>query len=289
MKLRQAVGIVLGLTVGVALGLASAQTAQASQKYTVVSEKWPTQRPTYRAKYPNKKVAMWNKKHTKRHVYLADRPNTTFSRASTVVLKHGQTKAVYYYLVAGGTKAHPKATAGYVWRGYVTQGLALDRLKSRYVPMGWFTNNRDYQDYLKLSPTQGITRAIAKSLPNMKLTYDLTNIAAYEFGQKLGNEDPALPMVKKSVLKTNKYQHVTYFPKVTEYLATSNAVSTTKRVKKVKQILANDYGYTTAKLGKLRHYEIGLNNEENVKGKPSIDNGPNAEKFYAFAIGQRVN
>lgn len=289
MKFRATLGVVLGLILSIALGLVFSQTAQASQKYTVVSEKWPTERPTYRAKYPNKKVALWNKKHTKRHGYLTDRPNTTFTRASTVVLQHGGSKAVYYYINAGGTKAHPKATVGYVWRGYLTHGLAMDLLKSRFVPMGMFTNSQDFQNYIKYSPTQGITRSIVKSLPNMKLTYDLTNIAAYEFGLKLGNEDPATPMVKKSVLKTSRYQNVTYFPKVTEYLATSNAVSTKKRVKKVKQILANDYGYTAAKLGKLKGYEIGLNIEENVKGKKSIDNGPNAEKFYAFAIGQRIN
>jgi len=111
MKLRSRLGIVLGVALGIALCLIFSLSAQAATKYTVVSENWRIFTPiSYRAKYSNKKVALWNKKHTKRYGYLTDRPNTTFSRTSTAVLKHGNTKTVYYYVNAGGTKKHPKAS-----------------------------------------------------------------------------------------------------------------------------------------------------------------------------------
>ncbi|WP_203641259.1 hypothetical protein [Levilactobacillus andaensis] len=289
MKLRSGLGLVWGVTLGIALCLISSQSAQAATKYTVVSEKWPIEQPSYRAKYPNKKVALWNKKHTKRYGYLTDRPNTTFSRTSTAVLKHGNTKTVYYYVNAGGTKKHPKSTQGYVWRGYLTKGLAMDLLKSRYVPMNLFSNNADYATYIKYSKSQEMTRALVKALPNMKLNLDLTNIAAYKFAETMSDENPSLPDVKSSSLKTKNYTHMTYFPKVTAYLRKSNNVATATRVKKVKRILAKDYGLTTAKLNHLKNYQIGLNIAENTSGNKVKDNAPLTIKFYAFAIAQRVS
>ncbi|WP_367295381.1 hypothetical protein [Levilactobacillus yonginensis] len=157
MKLRRGLGIVLGVALGTVLCLLSFQPAQAATKYTVVSENWRIVTPIcFRAKYPNKKVALWNKKHTKRYGYLTDRPNATFSRTSIAVLKHGNTKAVYYYVSADGTKKHPKETLGYVWRGYLTKGLAMDQLKRRYVPIELFYNNTDYANYIKYSKSQRI-------------------------------------------------------------------------------------------------------------------------------------
>ncbi|AKP65844.1 hypothetical protein FC99_GL001006 [Levilactobacillus koreensis JCM 16448] len=290
MKLRSRLGIVFGVTLGIALCIIFSPSVQAATKYTVVSEKWYNVPATsYRAKCPNKKVALWNKKHTKRYGYLTDRPNTTFTLNSIAVLKHGNTKAVYYYVDAGGTKKHPKGTLGYVWRGYLTKGLAMDQLKSRYVRLAEFSNNADYANYIKYSKSQKITKALVKALPNMKLNLDLTNIAAYKFAETMSDEDPSLPDVKSSSLKTKNYTHITYFPKVTAYLKKSNNVATATRVKKVKRILAKDYGLTTAKLNHLKNYQIGLYIAENTTGNKVKDNAPLTIKFYAFAIAQRVN
>lgn len=289
MKLRNGLGIVLGITFGLAVCMISSQSIQAAAKYTVVSEKWPIARTFYRAKYPNKKVALWNKKHTKKYGYLTDCPNTTFSLDSIAVLKHGNTKAVYYFVDAGGTKKHPKGTLGYVWRGYLTRGLAMDQLKSRYVPLDSFTNNKDYANYVKYSKSQKITKALVKALPNMKLNLNLANIAAYKFGKSMSDENPSRPGINPSTLKTKNYTHITYFPKVTAYLKKSNNVATATRVKKVKWILAKDYGLTTAKLNSLKNYRIGLNIAENTTGNKTKDNAPLAIKFYAFAIAQRVS
>ncbi|MFC6206695.1 hypothetical protein [Levilactobacillus tongjiangensis] len=289
MKLKSELGIVLGVILGTALCLLSIQPAQAATKYTVVSENWRIFTPIcFRAKYPNKKVALWNKKHTKRYGYLTDRPNTTFSRTSIAVLKHGNTKAVYYYVNAGGTKKHPKSTQGYIWRGYLTKGLAMDELKRRYVPIELFYNNADYANYIKYSKSQKVTKALVKALPNMKLNLDLTNIAAYKVAETMSDEDPSLPDVKSGSLKTKNYTHITYFPKVTAYLKKSNNVATVTRVKKVKNILAKDYGLTPAKLKRLKNYQIGLYIAENTTGNKVKDNAPLTIKFYAFAIAQRV-
>jgi len=289
MKLRSGLGIALGVTLGIALCIISSQSVQAATKYTVVSENWRIYTPiAYRAKYPNKKVALWNKKHTKRYGYLTDRPNTTFSRTSIAVLKHGNTKSVYYYVNADGTKKHPKSMQGYVWRGFLTKGLAMDELKSRYVPIELFYNNADYANYIKYSKSQKITKALVKALPNMKLNLDLTNIAAYKFAETMSDEDPAIPGIKSSSLKTENYTHITYFPKVTAYLKKSNNVATATRVKKVKRILEKDYGLTTAKLKRLKNYQIGLNIAENTTGNKVKDNAPLTVKFYAFAIAQKV-
>ncbi|WP_143463121.1 hypothetical protein [Levilactobacillus enshiensis] len=289
MKLNSKLSIVLGITFGIALCLESSQSAQAATTYTVVSEKWPIARPAYRAKYPSKKVALWNKKHTKRYGYLNDRPNTTFSRSSITVLQHNNKKSTYYYVSAGGTKSHPKETLGYVWNGYLTKGLAMDLLKSRYVPLESFSNNKDYASYVNHSKSQKITQALVNALPNMRLSLDLTNIAAYKFGENMSDENLSRPGIKSSSLKTKNYTHIMYFPKVTAYLKRSNTVATATRLKQVKRILAKDYGLTTAKLNSLKNYQIGLNIAENTTGNKTTDNGPQAIKFYAFAIAQRVN
>lgn len=113
--------LIKGITAIVALSgffvFENTTSAQAKNGYKIVKTKnYATRTPFY-----NKGNAyMWNASHTKKILNMKSHPNSQWYRARSVVMKHGNKKAVYYKMVLGNKKITD--WNGYVWRGNLSKG-----------------------------------------------------------------------------------------------------------------------------------------------------------------------
>jgi hypothetical protein len=262
----------------VGVGLMGGQ-AQAATKYSIVKEHWSTETTYLRAVKPKKSVAIWNKKHTKKYYNLNKVPNRTWKSTATLTLKHNGKNTKYVYIT--GQKADGKASvSGYVWHGYLEQGVGLDMIKGQFAPLMMFTSNKDYLQYIQKSPAQEITREIVALFPNSKVTLNLTRVSIAK-GSYYQNDWGYKPGVTGASQLANNYTAIKTFPKITKYLDQSYTKSTATRIAKVKSLLAAN-GYDAAKRKSLKNYEIGINIFDHTNGNAKYNNG----RGYAFVIAQ---
>lgn len=272
---------VLAAACALLLGLGT-QSANAASKYTVVKQKWNFNITYLIPKKVSKSVTIWNKKHTKKISNLKRVPNRTWRSTAMLTLKHGKTNAKYYRITGWNTKK-TKSITGYVWHGFVKPGLAKDMLKSQYITLNIFPTTKDYANYIKYSPSQGITRQMLKLLPQSKLDLQLTRLAGAKYSYYY--YDGMKPLVIAGSFNAKKYKNIKSFPKVTKYLAQSRKSATKTRIKKIKSILSS-YGYSKSKLKSLKNYHVGLMVVDHTQlGSAAMY--PDNDYSYAFVIAQK--
>ncbi|CAM3123595.1 hypothetical protein SAMN04487792_0221 [Lactobacillus bombicola] len=115
MKNKKMIGTFLAAT-SLALGLSVSTTQVHAEKYYWIRNYSYSARP-YHAKDPQASVAVWNWNHTHKLHDLINFPHTTWYATSSVTMRHGSTKAVYYKVISGNKKH-----SGYIWRGFLTKG-----------------------------------------------------------------------------------------------------------------------------------------------------------------------
>ncbi len=149
----------------------------------------------YYAKNPKRSAAIWNSTHSKVKHNLKNYPNTTWSRDAVAIFKHNGKKSVYYHIsqVVAGDK--PVEAIGYVWHGYLKQGHNPNFQNIGTVDILNFYNNHEYQRYVKLSPSQVLTRKIMALFPNSTVSLDLAkaslklNSATYDISNIISPYD----------------------------------------------------------------------------------------------------
>lgn len=249
-------------------------TAQAATPYKTVKLNWYIETTLLRSVNAQKSINIWNRAHTKKLGNLKTYPNVTWTSTARLHLKHGNTYSWYYRV--DGQIGRNRIKQGYVWHGFMEEGLANDMLTRRYTGLWLFKRNGDYNKYVKLSPSQGTTRAILKLFPNSPLTLDLSQIAIIKDG-RYSSDDIVLPVLHP---KTANYQKLKTFPTITKYLKKSRNQSTAKRIKQVKKLLAAE-GYGAAKRKSLKNYQVGLEIIDHSSTNKYRDyNG------YAFVVAQ---
>lgn len=108
------------LVAGLGIAYGTVQTPTASASYRVV-KRTEDNAPfaTFYLKNKHSNAYMWNLSHTKKMHNLKNYPHTTWSRTSTVTLKSGKKRAIYYQVTNGRLN-------GYVWHGYFKSGQNPD-------------------------------------------------------------------------------------------------------------------------------------------------------------------
>lgn len=171
------IGIIIGT------GICTGSQALASTSYKLVSVKYDSQKtpgvtpkhngPLYYAKNPKRSVAIWNSNHSKVRHNLKNYPNTTWLRNAVAVFEHNGKKSVYYHVnqVVSGNK--PVKAIGYVWHGYLKQGHNPNFQNIGTVDILNLYNNHEFQRYVKLSPSQVLTRKIMALFPNSVVSLQL--------------------------------------------------------------------------------------------------------------------
>lgn len=120
MKSEKMIGTFLAAT-SLALGLGVSTTQVHAAKYHWIRNYSYSARP-YHAKNPQANVAVWNWNHTHKLYNLVNFPHTTWYATSSVTMRHGSTKAVYYKVTSDNKKY-----TGYIWRGFLTNGTYIDQ------------------------------------------------------------------------------------------------------------------------------------------------------------------
>lgn len=109
---------------------------------------------------------VWNYSHTKRIHNLKNYPNTTWYAVRGIA----KNKHVYYRI------SNPNSTVkGLVWSGYV-KPYATKTAKD-------FKTADQFNNYLQTEPSQKLTRAVLRQLPNIPVSFELSKYAAYRFAQ----------------------------------------------------------------------------------------------------------
>lgn len=110
------------LLVTVTLGTGATQmvTAHAATYHTVSTKS--LKKTAYHKK--SKAGAIYNQAHSKKVANLKTYPNTTWYVTKQAVLKHGNSKGIYYYVANQG-----KSVKGWIWHGYLKKGKAPFGLK----------------------------------------------------------------------------------------------------------------------------------------------------------------
>ncbi|GEP23566.1 hypothetical protein [Lentilactobacillus diolivorans] len=233
--------LIIGIIIGT--GIYSGSPAVASSSYKLVSIKYDSQKtlkettthngPLYYARNPKHSAAIWNSNHSKVRHNLKNYPNTTWLRNAVAIFEHHGKKSVYYHVNQVVADNKPVKAIGYVWHGYLRQGHNPNFQNISTVDILNFYNNHEYQRYVKLSPSQVLTRKVMALFPNSTISLDLAkaglglNSATYHISNVV------LPYDKVS--KLNDFLNMY-----------SDHLSINQRYVKIKRLLnANGYGAET--------------------------------------------
>ncbi|MDH5106620.1 hypothetical protein OQI89_12230 [Lentilactobacillus diolivorans] len=196
--------------------------------------------------YKNKNVPVWNKKHTKVLYNLKDFPNSYLSALTKQTYLHNGHKSLYYAAFIVTPKGN-SSRYGRVWHGYLTKGYNRNYQKLNYLSTVGFTNNQDYINYIKKSPSQVVARAVLKLFPNSKLSLRLSNLGQFNSDVDSTNK----PFEEFFTDRIN-------LQKAAAYLGpTKTKLTNQQRIAKIKQTLASG-GYTIRKRNAMRNYVIGI-------------------------------
>lgn len=266
----------IGLTVAMlGLGLfASQQSAQAKSSYSVVKSNWyagDKTIPSY-PKSTKKAVWMWNASHTKHLHNLSNYPTQSFNVTHSLVLKHNNTKALYYQV---SFVYKNKTVKGYVWHKYLNKGI---NPKSSGYTANSFSTTTNYRDYIKQSPDQKLANSVRKLFPSATLDLGASQLAIGTYGMLshafTDDGDRTLLVEPSAFTDVKEFKPVENYLYKTAFSKTSNAT----KLAQVKKLLAAD-GYTTAKLKKLQGYKLGLAFETTTNGGESA-----TEKGAGYAL-----
>lgn len=249
---------------------------QAAQKYSRSSLHWYLSTTYLIPKNTTASVTVWNASHTKSVANLKTFANVTWKSTATATFTHGTSKALYYR-VSAWNASKTKFVTGYVWRGFVKQGLAKDIYTQSRVTLNVFPTTTDYTNYINNSKSQAISKSILKLFPNSPVNLELTRLAASKYGYFSYDGDGVNPSVASSLYSTADFTNLKSFPKITKYLSESRSSSTATRASEVGKLLTA-YGYSSSKLKSLKDYQVGLvvNDYSATSNKYS----------YAFVIAQ---
>lgn len=235
--MKKFIWLIIGIIIGT--GIYTNFSASASSSYKLISIKYDSQNatattprhngPLYYAKNLKQSAAVWNLNHSKIRHNLKNYPNTTWIRNAVAVFEHNGKRAVYYHVSQVVADNKPVKAIGYVWHGYLKPGHNPNFQNIGTVDILNFCNNHECQRYIKLSPSQTLTRKVMALFPNSAVSLDLAkaglglNSATYDLSNLV------LPYDKVSKLNTflNMY---------------SRSLSINQRYAKIKQLL-NAHGY----------------------------------------------
>lgn len=196
--------------------------------------------------YANKNVYVWNKKHTKVLYNLKNFPNSYLSALTKQTYLHNGHKSWYYaaYIV---TPKGESSRYGRIWHGYLSKGYNRHYQKLNYLSTVGFTNDQDYLNYIKKSPSQVVARAVLKLFPNSKLSLRLSNLGQFNSDVDSTN----LPFEKYFTDRINLQKAAIYLG------PTKSKLTSAQRITKIKQALVFE-GYTTSKRNAMNEYVIGI-------------------------------
>jgi hypothetical protein len=252
--------------------------------YQIIKQKWANQSGSYYARYYGQDVKMWNYNHTKVRVHLKNFPGMNWYRTETVVMRHGNKRAVYYY-VTGTLRGNGRDVGGYVWHGYLKHGKNPNHTGQNYVPIDDFQGDTDYNQFVKTAKYQKLTKAIADLFPYSKIDYNLSRIAAYNYDaadQSIMSAEDVTPV------STSGYSNIKAFPTIDRYLLKHATWSDAKKLKAVKQLL-DEAGYDATKRSNMANYQIGIqiiDNVPDILGQIVANDGDGYANGYAIVIGQ---
>lgn len=259
--------ITAGTTLGIGMTMSMPTTHAAG--YQRVKTQWQSS-PAYfqvKSQYKHKKVYMWNSKHTKRILQLNNYPNTNWHRNHTYTYKHNGKLSIYYG-ISGWTPKNDYTRKGIVWRGYLRPGYNTNYKAWNNLPLGNFSNNQEYVEYINESPSQKFSKKVLKLFPNTKLSWKLS----YEWASFPVQTDSttgikSLPSFTDVIVlnSVNKYFDRAFY---------KNNVSDSQRLKLVKTAL-DKAGYGQTKRESLSDYQIGIfyydkHHQEKVDEYPGI-------------------
>ena len=227
--------------------------------YPMIQKKWYNDGATYYLKNSKQDAYMWNWKHSKTRINLKDYPGMSWNRTESVVMQHGNKKAVYYYL-QGRLHGNGKYVSGYVWRGYLKKGLNPNHTGQNFVYPDSFTSSSNYTNYINTATNQKLTKQVAALFPNSPIDLKLSQIAIYNYGSIdeyiIGDEDI-------TQLPTSGYTNIISFNSVTKKLMANYKLSDAKKLAIVKKELAK-LGYSASKRAKMTDYHLGIYMIDNV-------------------------
>lgn len=177
-----------------------------------------------------KSIYVWNLNHTKVRYNLKDHPATTYSINAITTFSHNGKKSVYYHIYALSPAKDVKLNGGYVWHKYLAKGHNPNYNLINNEDIMHFGNSKEYQTYIKESPSQALTRKILALFPHSTVSLDLS-LASLKYN--------------KNTYDITNIQSINRINALNTYLNTANTSSNAQRYAKIKDyLLAN--GYTTS-------------------------------------------
>lgn len=153
--------LIVGL-LALVMGLSS--NAIVSHAWTTINKyTWRSGKSDAAIYYTNttQNAYIWNNRFNKKLHNLKNYPYTTWYVTRSFVHKN----RVYYAIGNYGSKVK-----GYVWHGYVTPAVVKD--------INRFNSDADYLNYLNTDPSQKLSRALLKLIPNANVSLKLSKQAA---------------------------------------------------------------------------------------------------------------
>ncbi|MCY9806083.1 D-alanyl-D-alanine carboxypeptidase [Lentilactobacillus senioris] len=254
--------------------------------YPMIQKKWYSKYTVFHLKDNSQNAYMWNWKHSKVRHNLKNYPGVNWTRSESVVMQHGNKKAVYYYLT-GNTTGNGRLISGYVWRGYLQKGLNPDHTGQNLVYPEQFPSTENYVDYVNTNHTQKLTKQIAALFPNTPIDLNLSQIAIYNYGSIdefiIGDEDI-------DPMPTTGYKDIISFRPISYKLWQNSNLSDTQKLALVKTEL-NKLGYTANKRAKLKDYYLGIYLIDNISDPYDMvvqDGGYGHANGYGLVLAKKA-
>ncbi|QEA31503.1 hypothetical protein [Secundilactobacillus malefermentans] len=283
------------ITLGICFGLfglggalvAQPHQAQAKTTYTKVSAKYGIFDTTYYVKSSKKSVYMWNASHTKKIINLKNYPSQTFVKLSELVLKHGNTKAVYYR-TSTALRGNGKIVTGYVWRGNLKAGVNPNPNKLNYAALSQFNSTKTYASYIQKGNYQKLAKSVVKLFPKTPVDLNLSRIAAYNESLSTFDEGTTWFEDQTSVTTTG-YTDIIPLNSAMNTLYKHKTASNAKKLAYLQTAL-NKAGYSASKRAKLSGYKLGIYFINNIPDtyRSIIEDGGNGRAAgYALVLAKR--
>lgn len=259
---KKVISMILTGLLSVTMGVAAHQPKiQASSQYTVVKYSFPAGGTIYHAKSFKKNAYVWKHlNHKQKIANLKNYPNSSWYRTGIIILKHHGKKSVYY-LVSNFSPLSKKTLTGFVWRGYLKKGYNPNFTKVKSISLDNATN-AEYNQFIKQSKYQQLTRDILALFPNRTVSKPLSRYALFR--------EP----------KDKIVNNVATFKAMDDFLNVKNRLTNQQRLAKIKAILAAN-GYTAAK--RQKEYVIGIY-LTNFQWSDQYDTG---DMHQGFVIGTK--
>ncbi|KRM75899.1 hypothetical protein [Secundilactobacillus collinoides] len=196
--------------------------------YTKSGERTPL---LYHATNTSKSISVWNLNHTKVRYNLKNHPATTYTVNAITTFSHNGKKAVYYHVIPLSPEKDTKLPGGYVWHNYLAKGHNPNYQLINNESIFYFDTSKEYQAYIKKSPSQALTRKVLALFPNSTVSLDLSRAAL---------------KVNQNTFNITNIQSINRISTLDVYLNTANSTSTSQRYAKIKSLLLAN-GYTTSK------------------------------------------